>query len=536
MVRTLSRFTLPLIFLLALGIRLYDLTDLPFDFHPTRQWRAVLIARGMYYESRPDLPAWQRDAALAQWHEEPVIEPPVMERLAAWTYHLIGSEQIWVARVYSAMFWLSAGVALILIGKETGFFGGGVLAAVYFLFLQYGMIASRAFQPDPLMVALMAWGLWAVVRWTLTSPPAPLPPGEGRRRWGRVAVAGLLIGLAIYIKTVAGIMLGAAMVGMVIGRFMDTLAHAPNQPTNKPANEQTNSRSPLTHHLSRLISDLELWLLGLLALLPTVLYSLYGLFISGFLRQQLKFRFFPEMWRDPAFYIRWVEMATGITGFTLWIAALVGVLLWRTRALRGLGVGLWVGYAAYSLTFPYHTITHDYYQLPLILIVAFGLIPIGGFLLEQLARQDNRRWVMGLLIGAVTFAVLFRVWDTRVILARKDDRDAATRWARFAEIIPPDLKVVAITQTYGYPLEYFGWVDANIWLGTSDADVRELAGISEADIAQRRTRQLEENDLFLITNFNEFDRQPDLKEYLTTHFGVFAEGEGYVIYDLRTPK
>ncbi|NUM44622.1 MAG: hypothetical protein HUU38_07930, partial [Anaerolineales bacterium] len=399
----------------------------------------------------------------------------------------------------------------------------------YFLFLQYGMIASRAFQPDPLMVALMAWGLWAVVRWLVLAPN-----DERRKRLGRAALAGGVIGLAIYIKTVAGIMLGAAMIGLVIGRLMDMLAN-PTPPQTTSTNEPTNPRKPLTHYISLLLSDLELWLLGLLALLPTVLYYLYGLFISGFLRQQLNLRFFPEMWRDPAFYIRWVEMATDIAGFTLLIASVVGVFLWRTRALRGMGVGLWGGYVVYSLTFPYHTITHDYYQLPLILIVAFGLIPLGGILLEVLVRQDNRRVVMGVLIGAVTFAVLFRVWDTRVILARRDDRDAGTRWGRFVEIIPPDLKVVAITQTYGYPLAYFGWVDADIWLGTSDADVRELAGMTEEKIAQIRAAQLADKDLFLVTNFNEFDRQPELKEYLTANFGVFDEGEGYLIFDLRVP-
>lgn len=522
MARTLSRFSLFLIFLLALGIRLYDLTDLPFDFHPTRQWRAAIMARGMYYETRRDLPAWQREMAVAQWHSEPIIEPPVMERMVAWTYQLIGGEHLWVARVYSAGFWVSVGVALILIGRATGFVGGGMLGAVYFLFLQYGMIASRSFQPDPLMVALMAWGLWAVVQWQALTPEV-----ERRKRLGWAALAGGMIGVAIFVKTIAGFMLGAALAGVVIGRLMDRRSSSTNQPTNQ--------RSSLTYHLSLITSDLEVWVMGLLVVLPTALYYLYGLFVGGFLRQQLKLRFFPEMWRDPAFYIRWVEMATGITGFTLLIAAVVGVLLWRNRALRGLGLGLWVGYVLYGLALPYHTLTHDYYQLPLILIVALGLIPVGGVLLEQVARQDNRRLVQGVLIGVVTFAVLFRVWDMRVILARKDDRGAADRWSRFAEIIPPDLKVVAITQTYGYPLEYYGWVNAEIWLGTSDADVRELAGISKETIAARRAEQMKGKDLFLITNFNELDSQPDLKEYLATHFGVFDEGDGYLIYDLRTP-
>ena len=42
--------TLGLLFTFGLGIRLYDLTDLPLDFHPTRQLGSAVIARGMYYQ------------------------------------------------------------------------------------------------------------------------------------------------------------------------------------------------------------------------------------------------------------------------------------------------------------------------------------------------------------------------------------------------------------------------------------------------------------------------------------------------------
>jgi len=501
-------------FALALGIRLYDLTDPPFDFHPTRQFRSVIIARGMYYQTLTDISDAQRSTAVKQWKKEAIIEPPVFERLVAMTYPLIGGEYIWVARVYSSLFWVSAGLALLLIGRETGFQGGGVLAAMYFLFQQYGMIASRSFQPDPLMVALMAWGAWAVIRWyqIARSPSA----GEGKKI-GWAALAGLLIGVAIYVKSVAGIMLGPALVGMAV------------------ANIEFRDGRGLFRHLAAAVRNAQLWALGGLAVLPTVLYYIYGLFIKGFLRQQLNFRFFPEMWRDPAFYIRWTEMATGIAGFTLLIAALVGTFLWRDRTFRGLGVGLWVGYALYSLTFPYHTTTHDYYQLPLILIVGLGLIPMAGILLEQLAKQDNRFWGQGVLVGAVIYTVLFYVWDTRVILVRQDDRGAEERWGRFAEIIPPGKKVVAITQTYGYPLAYYGSVNVDLWLSTSDADLRELAGISENKIDEKQAAKLENNDLFLVTNFNEFDRQADWQAYITTHFAVFDEGDGYIIFDLNQP-
>jgi len=47
-----------------------------------------------------------------------------------------------------------------------------------------------------------------------------------------------------------------------------------------------------------------------------------------------------------------------------------------TNRERFIAIGLWVGYIAYGFTFPYNFITHDYYHLPIILVVAFGMIPV----------------------------------------------------------------------------------------------------------------------------------------------------------------
>src|SRR6185295_13229848 len=104
--------TLVLAFALGLGIRLFDLTDLPLDFAPTRQMFSVLKARSMYYAMLPEsanLPVWQREMAARQ--TTPVIEPPVIEMMTALTYRVTG-EYVWIARIYSSLFWVLAGVFL----------------------------------------------------------------------------------------------------------------------------------------------------------------------------------------------------------------------------------------------------------------------------------------------------------------------------------------------------------------------------------------------------------------------------------------
>ena len=55
--RTAWVTALIIILSLGLAIRLYDLTDLPLDFHPTRQMLSALKARGMYYQTLTDAPA-----------------------------------------------------------------------------------------------------------------------------------------------------------------------------------------------------------------------------------------------------------------------------------------------------------------------------------------------------------------------------------------------------------------------------------------------------------------------------------------------
>ena len=61
---------LVVIFLLALGIRLLDLTDLPKEFGMPRQMYSFIKARGMYYEMARNVPGWQREIAIQQLHAQ----------------------------------------------------------------------------------------------------------------------------------------------------------------------------------------------------------------------------------------------------------------------------------------------------------------------------------------------------------------------------------------------------------------------------------------------------------------------------------
>jgi hypothetical protein len=161
----LRKTALVLLLLSGLLVRWIDLKDPPLDIHPTRQLHSALMARGLYYQHVSDAPEWQIKLAILQGKKEAIIEPPIMETATAWLYQVTGGENVWAARILSSSFWVLAGIALYLLAAALTNPDGGLVALSVYLFLPYGMQASRTFQPDPLMVSLIVTAWWTFYRW-----------------------------------------------------------------------------------------------------------------------------------------------------------------------------------------------------------------------------------------------------------------------------------------------------------------------------------------------------------------------------------
>lgn len=483
--------TLALVFGLGLTIRLYDLTDLPLDFHGTRQLHSALIARGMYYQNLPGIPEWQREMAMQQWKAEGLIEPPFMEWLTAQTYRLVG-EHLWVARLYSIFFWMLGSIPLFLLARSLSGTDGGVIGLIYFLILPYGAIASRAFQPDPLMTTLIIYAFWAAVRWHQSAS------------WRWAVAAGLLGGLAVLIKAVAAFFVAGGLIGLVLAG----------------------------KGLRRALRDPQVWAVAALAVVPYALFHVYGVYISGLLQSQFSLRFFPQMWRDPVFYLRWNGQISSVVGFEWFLLGLLGTFLVKDRAQQALLAGAWAGYFVYGMTLPHHISTHDYYHLPLIPLVAFGLAAGAELLLRNL--RGPREVLTVLVIGVVLFAVTIKAWDVRVTLKRNDYRGEAVLWQKLGERLGPGAAVVGLTHDYGLRLSYWGWVMPANWLTSGDFNYRALAG-QTFDMEQLFAEQTAGKDYFVVTLFDELERQPELKSLLYNRYPVLDETGDYIIFDLRHP-
>jgi hypothetical protein len=488
----LRRVVLVVLVVLAFAIRLYDLDDLPFDFHSTRQMHSALMARGMYYQSRTDLPEWQRTMAVQQWKAEGLIEPPIMESLTALGYQLVGSDDLRIPRLLSILFWMLGALPLYWLARDLIDHNAAVFALAFYLILPYGALASRAFQPDPLMVSSIIWSGWAASRWA------------SRPGWKWAIIAGLLAGFSIFIKSVAGFFIAGAWIGLFLTAW----------------------------GIKRVIKMPQFWFASVLAVLPLALFTYYGLKISGELAGQFSLRFFPALWIDPVWYLRWNGEISSVVGFEWFLAALLGIFLMPKAVGRWMLLGLFAGYVIYSFALPYHAMTHDYYQEPLIPLVALG---VGAVLSSLTAKMDGPRWLLiTTIIGLFSFWVIIKAWDVRVTLKRNDYRGEPVLWQQLGNKLGHDSKVLAITQDYGYRLEYWGWITPQNWMNSGDFTVREMAG-QQFDRVKLFQEDVQGKDYFLVTSFGEFDSQADFKDMMYAAFPVLEETGDYLIFDLKHP-
>jgi hypothetical protein len=450
----------------------------------------------MYYRNLNSAPDWQRQRAAEQLAGYNLIEPPVFESLVAFSYRLIGSDPVWVARIFAALFWLIGGAALYSLAARMTSADGGVVALAYYLFVPFGVIASRSFQPDPLMVVFILLAAWAAYRWYRQ-------PG-----WKGAILAGGLTGLAIFIKAVAVFPLAMGLAGLLLfGRGWRAAWRDP-----------------------------QVWLVAGLSILPAIAYHLYGVYVLGGLESQFEGRFFPEMWFDPAFYVRFLGSASGHAGFGAFLAGLLGVLLFPKPAERALVGGLWLGYFLYGMSFPYHIITHSYYHLPLLPVVGLSLAPLAALLFPTLLTWRPAWLGRVALMGLLLFAVVTKAWEARVELSRESFRHEPAYWQEIGEQLGHSPSVVALTHDYGNRLAYYGWITPQVWLPSGHLEnYRRLRGGSPLVVRDWFAELTGNQDYFLVTLMNQLEKQPELKELLTQNYAVFAEGDGFIIFDLHRP-
>jgi 4-amino-4-deoxy-L-arabinose transferase-like glycosyltransferase len=491
-----SIWFLTLVLLLALGglLRLLDITDPPLDFHPSRQLRNSLVARNIYYSLLPSATTEQRELTASFARSVGQYEPPVSESLVALTYLVTGGENYAVARVWGTLFWLAAGIALFDLMRRAASPWAALIGLAYYLVLPFSVQASRSFQPDPLMTSLFVIGIYFLYRWS----DFPLVQGEGQgvRSWKWAILAGIFLGLATFVKIVIAFFVGSAAITLVLFTLKKDFWKSK-----------------------------QVWAMAALMVIPAFVF--YILLNQG---RSTEYFFawtvtLIKLITSADFYSKWLAFLGSLFGLTVIFLSLAGVLV-STPRLRWLLISLWVGYVLYGLTLPFQMYTHSYYHIQLIPILALGLASAVNPLIERVSGQ-GLIWRVG-VIALIASVIGYQSWVARSVLIAEDFRHEPAFWEQVGNVIPSDADVIALTQDYGYRLMLFGWRKVSLWRLSTDLSEARGGQQDAGDFAYLT----EGKEYFLVTAFGQLEKQPDLKEILS-QYPIAAEGDGYVLYDLR---
>jgi 4-amino-4-deoxy-L-arabinose transferase-like glycosyltransferase len=479
-----------IMFIVAAVIRLYNIQRPFVGLLPVREFRSAMIARDFYFTHNPEVPAWQQEVAHTSRQREWSLEPPILEMLAAVSYRLMGQEALWIPRLYATLFWLIGSfffwqIARSLFGDETA-----VFLTAYYLFVPIGVIASKSFQPDTLMMMFYLAALWAILRYD----EKPV----GRRLLWIMSAAGL----AVFVRPLSIFAIFAAFTMLMIYRF------------------RTGNSRPWFH-----------FILFNIALLLGLAYYGYGLMITDSLAGQADITFQPHLLLYREFWKGWIYTGLDAATFAAFIAALLGLALLNSPRLQWLLVGLGSSYFFFGLLFNYHISTHNYYHLQLIPTLALSAGPFIAFLLTSI-HGLNGSWARQVWLGGLlTFFVLLalrQVVQQGYEVPRFENEAVAQE---IGELVHHSTQTVYLSPYYGRPLEYFGQLSGSYWPRAISYELYRRPDERPLTISERLANLSFTPDYFIITDFREYgNHHDDLKAYLQT-CPLVDQTDSYLIYE-----
>ncbi len=494
---------------LALGWRLVHISEWPFPYAPTVQYESALAARAIWLTLDPA----QRTPERAVWYTEVgfkhVVSPPILPALVAATYCISGEEIPWISKLYASLFWIAASWFIYFAAiRQTGNHWAALVALTWFVWTPSGLLLSRSFQTDSLLVCGFAVAVWHLSRLRTAL------------RWRETLGTGALCGLCAFAKP------GILFAPLAAGFASIVLA---------------------SHSTDRFITKLlHIAAFTIVMVIPSIIYVAFVLSGRG---GELMTSLLLEGW-----FYRGVEMMiVRIVGYPALALGLLG-LWFATQSGRPLLLGLFTGYLGYICIFTYHCATHEYYHAPLLVMTALGFGWTASRVLthlERLAadRPATRRplqvlAVLGLL-GFLWFTRLPYLGPWRYSSVMRSalatlDANQASRDARYRaalEVVGPGAKVVAVTEDYGYPLEYRTSLRVFFWPRSHDIPIMVRAGqlpLAFDPDTYLAARIAEGCTFAVVTDFPELARQPALQAALRQRGRLIVEREDLHVYDLRT--
>jgi 4-amino-4-deoxy-L-arabinose transferase-like glycosyltransferase len=478
-----------IVFALAAGLRLYDVSHTFVGLLPVREFRSAIIARDLYLSVHPAA-GWEREVTRISRGREWSLEPPVLETLAALAYTVTGGERLWLPRLFSTLFYLASGVLLWRIARRFFSDETALFLTTYYLFVPTGVIASKSFQPDCLMMMLFLANLLSTLRWD-EEPTRP-------RMLAMVGSAAL----AVLVRPICIFPIVGGFTALTAFRFL------------------RGDARPLAHLL--------LFPLGI-ALASA--YYVWGLLFSDRLAGQADMTFLPHLLATPHFWRDWVHAVTSTATWVGVVIGLLGLLLVKGARLGWLLLGLGGSYVAFGLIFDYHISTHYYYTLQLVPSVALAGGSAIAFLIDRTRRMRG---------GPVRVAALHGLAAALVLLAARqvvhhgrtaNDFESPEVAAAVGDLVGHSTSVVYLARYYGRPLEYFGRLSGAYWPRPTMAGAYDPDGPRDVSVEDRLAALAFTPEYFVITDLREARRHhADLQEYLVRICEPLSGDARYYVY------
>jgi 4-amino-4-deoxy-L-arabinose transferase-like glycosyltransferase len=459
-----------------------------------RELHNGLVARQFYYGDGGGLPAWKQRVLAELGDVVRPIEPPVLDLIAAGAFRLAGGEELWIPRLVSTLFWIVGGVFLYLIAARLTRPDGALVALAVYLFWPYGAFISRLYMPDAMMVALLLAATLTVIRyWEQPS-------------LGRLVAAGAVSAAATAAKPgVALLFLLAVFIAIAASRRV-------------LIESVTRGRVPL---------------FVALAVLPSLVYYVYGTQVKDFLAGQSEGRIEPALVATTWFWAGWWEMVSIVLRFPQAQAYLAlvplaagaaGVVAARPGTPRATILGLGVGYVAFAFMFTAYVPSHPYYSLPLVPILALSMGALTGFFLERL---DGRRNVRRALLAFVALVIGIAAFKTHAVLTPSAPARQIADYERIGEVTAHTTRAIYVDMRLRSPISYWGWMVGNYWYPPTPAQDLPTSGDpfpAWIDAA--------ESEYLIVVEVSELETEPRLRAF-TRALPVVERTSRYAVFDLR---
>jgi hypothetical protein len=468
---------------IAIAIRVSGIGQWPTGFRPTLEFDSANAARTIWFAlNSSHLLAWQE--AWLEARPGRFIEPPILQTLTALTYLPDGVERPWTSALFAGSFWLVAGAFLFGLCRRLTGWWGATFALGYFLLAPFALAVSQSFQPEPVLVMGLVIAIWFVARRDIL------------RSWRSVVATAIVLGLATLTKPgVLFPILGALCVASATG---------------------------VGTRYSRRRGAMLLALLILVAL-PA------GVYAAVLLPEQLQDKILPGLLLTPGFYAGWALNVIRVVGIFPLLAGAVGFIV--VPRLRRIGVGLLGGYLLYTLTFSWHSMTHDYYQVPLLVIMSIGIAGSGEALASwvQTLRRRAALVVVGALLagGALTYGTS----PADLWLPNRGNYPNAARFDEIGRMLGAGEPVVAFTEWYGKPLMFYSRLLVVPWPDYHQKDYEATLGIRLSDTERLRALvDRHQPGYFVVTAPADWNQ--DLVDFLAARYPLARQGDRLLVFDL----